>query len=248
MLFISDLEKSSILAAISSCRGRVGMIAAKTGFSLSDLMAHINNDESLSSKLEDVQETTEAIYKDVVDIQYQLALASGEQWAVIHSKQNTPIASEYTQQIEQTVKNIKAIVHTVNPEGGYVETYDRLAYRILASSPFATKSHLATAFSVSSQTLTQWLNSFPSFNDSVDRGMSEGEAKARNLLLSSAFESSTKVNTALLKVLANNVYNIKDESQTVVVDNRSASHEMITDDMSAIEASQKYTQMLRETE
>lgn len=243
--FNTDKERLDFISIIKSCKGKLGLIASKTNNSIDDINLLLDNDVELRSIVVSEDKTYKALCGDISDIQFHMALVGGESWAVAQSVNNKKIKNTETQEVNRIIGEVRNTVNLLGKKGVYIEAYDHLAYKILSISPFTTKAHLCKAFGCSKKTLSQWLLSFPSFNDNVDRGLAAGEAKARDLILNSALDSSSKVNTTLLKVLANNVYEIKDEVQTVVVDNRATESNPITDDMSAKEAGRIYSQMLK---
>jgi hypothetical protein len=239
-------ERLDFIDIIKSCKGKLGLIAAKTNKSIDDIDLILKNDAELKSIVDSEERTYKAICNDVVGLQLEMAIVSGEQWAISHSENTDKIKKTEVTEVNKIINQVRNTVNIMGERGVYQKAYDYLAYKILSVSPFTTKAHLCKAFSCSKRTLQQWLVSFPSFNDYVDRGLSAGEAGARDMLLNSALDSSNKVNTTLLKVLANNVYEIKDEVQTVVVDNRVDSATPITDDMTAKEAGRLYSQMIKD--
>lgn len=93
----------------------------------------------------------------------------------------------------------------------YYTYFDEVAFEILSSSPFTTKTHLCAAFNCNEHTIDEWAKAHTTFAKAIEQGLVAGEILARELLTQAAFENPTNVNTTLLKTLANNVYDIKDE-------------------------------------
>lgn len=85
------------------------------------------------------------------------------------------------------------------------------SYKILSCCPFASDSHLCKAFKVSAETLKQWVIDHEELSDSISRGKADGEALCRDMMLELSGEPSSSVNTQLIKILSQNVYNIREE-------------------------------------
>ena len=94
----------------------------------------------------------------------------------------------------------------------YNEKYAKVAYKILASSPFTSYSHICSVFSCTLDTLNTWLDTFSEFKKQVQLGLLKSEALARNLLLNLSTEPSSKCNTKLLTLLSSNIYNLEESS------------------------------------
>ena len=103
----------------------------------------------------------------------------------------------------------------------YKPDYVQKAFDILSRSTTAkTKSHLCVAFQCSKPTLLNWMKVNPEFRSAVEAGLEHGAAKFRNKIAKYAFKPSAKVNNGLIKLLANNVYGIKEEiDPSVIVNN-----------------------------
>lgn len=102
----------------------------------------------------------------------------------------------------------------------YKPEYDHIAFEVLSGSDEAkTKAHLCMAFHCSKPTLLNWMKKFPSFKAAVESGLKIGEAKFRNKIAQHAFKPTAKVNNGLIKLLASNVYGIKEEVDPAVVVN-----------------------------
>lgn len=103
----------------------------------------------------------------------------------------------------------------------YKPEYCQLAYDILSSGPLKTKAHLCVAFQCSKPTIVSWVKRYPEFREAVEAGLAAGEKKFRDKTYNHAFEPQAQVNNGLIKLLAANVYGIKEEvTPTVVIDQR----------------------------
>ncbi len=244
---ITDPEKEQLLKLAKSCKGKLGLAAVKSGKTLDELKSIIAFDPEIRQKFASERRTFKEAFNDVTDIQLKLHILDGSPWAIAQSLADRSSADNFVNTLSRLINDVQSYIKDNLKTPDYHPEYDDFAYVLLGASPFTTKAHLCEAFQCSNQTLEQWIRANPSFNDRIDQGLAEGEAKARNLLLSASLEPSSKVNTTLLKTLANNVYEIKDEPQTILINNNSLSTVMITDEMSSREASSAYTQMLKET-
>ena len=97
------------------------------------------------------------------------------------------------------------------PKKNYTEVTPQFAFNILRSCPFASDSHLCKAFKVSAEKLKQWVIDHDELSDAISQGKAEGEALCRDMMLELSGEPSSSVNTQILKILSQNVYNIKEE-------------------------------------
>lgn len=97
------------------------------------------------------------------------------------------------------------------PTTHYTEATPFYAQQILSSCPFASDSHLCKAFKVSADTLKQWVIDHEELSDAIALGKAEGEALCRDMMLELSAEPSSSINTQLIKILSQNVYDIKDE-------------------------------------
>jgi len=97
------------------------------------------------------------------------------------------------------------------PKETYSDSTPSSAFAILSSCPFASDSHLCKAFEVSADTLKQWVVDYDELSNAISRGKAEGEALCRDMMLELSGEPSSSVNTQLIKILSQNVYDIKDE-------------------------------------
>jgi len=101
---------------------------------------------------------------------------------------------------------------------GYKSEYAEIAYNLLSRSSMAkTKAHVCAVLSITKPTLLDWMSKHAEFNQAVTNGMLEGSVKWRNKIQKFAFQPTQKVNNGLIKLLSANVYGIKDEPSTVIL-------------------------------
>jgi len=104
----------------------------------------------------------------------------------------------------------------------YKDEYAKIAYDTLANGANAkTKSHVCARLHISKATLLKWMTEHEELNIAVSTGLEVGAVKWRNKIAKHAFEPAAKVNNGLIKLLSANVYGIKDEPSTIVVNNNS---------------------------
>jgi len=94
----------------------------------------------------------------------------------------------------------------------YENSYPQIAYDILSSAPFKTKSHLCRAFFCSKPTLMTWMRKHKLFLEAVECGLAAGEAMFRDKAQLKAWMPNKEVNNGLIQMLARNVYGISKES------------------------------------
>lgn len=102
----------------------------------------------------------------------------------------------------------------------YRPEYDLVAYKLLSTGTQArTKAHCCKALNCSKPTLLLWMKENPSFKAAVEAGLEIGSVNFRNKIAKFAFMPSGKVNNGLIKLLASNVYGIKEDTEPAVVIN-----------------------------
>lgn len=99
----------------------------------------------------------------------------------------------------------------------YEDWFPEVAKMILSEAPMRTKAHLCSAFQCSKPCLVRWYRKHPLFLEAVQEGLAIGEAKFREKLSDHAFKPSQNVNNGLIKLLAANVYGMKEEQQVINV-------------------------------
>lgn len=95
----------------------------------------------------------------------------------------------------------------------YDPSYPQIAYDILSSEPFKTKSHLCKAFHCSKPTLIRWMRKYKLFLEAVECGLAAGEARFRDKAELKAWLPNKDVNNGLIQMLARNVYGIAKDSE-----------------------------------
>lgn len=130
---------------------------------------------------------------------------------LVDAAKNSAVA-KFLKKTEEAIREAQKEVRKIDTgEDGFAPEFSSLAYGILSASPFTTKSHLCITFRVNESKINKWIVEYPEFKQCVEQGMLEGEILTRNMLVQASFEPSQKVNTNLMKILATNVYNIKDQ-------------------------------------
>lgn len=104
------------------------------------------------------------------------------------------------------------------------ETYPKIAYEVLSKKAMQSKSHLGVALRCAKSTIILWMKRYPEFKEAVEKGLSDGEAKFRDKLKKHAFIPSSQVNNGLIKLMAANVYGIKEEAPTVIINNTNSNN------------------------
>jgi len=219
--FLSDTKKQEIIEAADSCKGKIGLIALKIKCTIPQLECLLNSDLNLKKYIEDKQKTFEEAFEDIADVQLKLGIITGQPWALNQAFNGKISIRKYLKLTKQKIAAGQKQVLKLSPELEYFPSYDDIAYEVLSCSPFTTMAHLCKVFFCGKGSIKEWRAVHPSFNDGIDRGLSEGEVKARSLLLESAFEPQSNINTALLKILASNVYEIREDVEPSVVINNS---------------------------
>jgi len=102
----------------------------------------------------------------------------------------------------------------------YKPEFCQIAYDILSSDGLKTKAHLCAAFHCSKPTIVSWVKKYPDFREAVECGLAAGEKIFRQKCQANAFSPSRDVNNGLIKMLAANVYGIKEEATPAVVVNQ----------------------------
>lgn len=117
-------------------------------------------------------------------------------------------------------------VHPGNGRPKYnPDTFPKIAFDVLSSKPMQTKCHLCVALQCSMVAISTWEKKYPDFGDAIRDGLAHGEAKFRDKLAEHAFQPQAKVNNGLIKLLASNVYGIKEDTPTVVVQNNNITND-----------------------
>lgn len=149
----------------------------------------------------------------MINAQLLMAAASGEKWAILQIKdsQDSPVAI-----MERFLEESRNKAHKVSKNSEYVHKFDQIARDYLSSSPFSTVTHLCSIFQCTPTQLNSWITDNESFSLAIEKGKVEGEVKSRNLLLSFALQPAKKINGNLMKLLANNVYGIREEDVSTV--------------------------------
>ena len=99
------------------------------------------------------------------------------------------------------------------------ELYPKIAFEILSSKVLQSLTHLANALDCTGEAIVQWRKKYPDFNEQVKKGLKVGEEKTRKKLAEHAFKPTADVNNSLIKLLVGNVYGIKEDAPTVVINN-----------------------------
>jgi hypothetical protein len=115
----------------------------------------------------------------------------------------------------------------------YEDAYPQIAFDILSSEAFKTKSHLCKAFHCSKPTLIAWMRRYPEMLQAVECGLAAGEARFRDKAQLKSWCPNKDVNNGLIMLLARNVYGIEKSSEIEInlgvgkdVSTRSAEEEM----------------------
>lgn len=144
--------------------------------------------------------------------------------SLINSLDNNQISKQlkihiYLYKINIFIKKAHKLIKKLKvKKNQYHPSFDKLAFKLLSTSPFVTKVHLCKLFKCNVAVLDAWIRENESLGEAIDRGFSEGEVIARGLLLEAAVEPASLSNTQLLLLLSNNVYNIKDEYTLNIAD------------------------------
>lgn len=101
----------------------------------------------------------------------------------------------------------------------YDQSYCQLAYDVLSKKAFQSKAHLCVALHCSKDSLLEWMVKYPDFKEAVESGLIAGAEKTREKIARHAFLPSAQVNNGLIKLLAANVYGIKEEPTTIINNN-----------------------------
>lgn len=102
----------------------------------------------------------------------------------------------------------------------YLPEYSDIAFKLLSESTTAkTKSHVCKALQCSRPTLFVWMKNHPEFKTAIDDGLALGSVRFRDRIAKYAFKSSALVNNGLIKLLASNVYGIKEDADPALVIN-----------------------------
>ncbi len=105
----------------------------------------------------------------------------------------------------------------------YDPSFCQLAFEILSGDSYKTKAHLCRAFRCSKPTIINWMKRYTDFNDAVISGLAIGEELTREELKKHSDNPGKDVNNGLIKLLAANVYGIKDDQPNIVINNFSES-------------------------
>lgn len=103
------------------------------------------------------------------------------------------------------------------------ETFPGLAIDILSSRHLQSLTHLANALNCGRDTINIWRKQYIEFAEAVEKGLALGEEKFRDKLHDHIFQPQAQVNNGLIKLLSANVYGIKDESPTTIINNNNTS-------------------------
>ena len=101
----------------------------------------------------------------------------------------------------------------------YDPSYCQLAYEVMSKKAFQSKAHLCVALHCSKDSLLDWMQKYPDFKEAVESGLIAGAQKTRDKIAQHAFKPSATVNNGLIKLLAANVYGIKEEPTTIINNN-----------------------------
>lgn len=99
------------------------------------------------------------------------------------------------------------------------DTYPDIAYQVLSSAPFKSLIQLATALDCCRPTINEWRNKYPEFSTAVNRGLAVGAALAEDVITSIMLKPTTTVNNSMIKLRLSNVYQIREDSPTVIINN-----------------------------
>ena len=110
--------------------------------------------------------------------------------------------------------------HTSKGNGKYdPKLYPKLAYEVLSKKHLQSLTHLSDALNCTTEAITQWRKKYPEFNEMIVKGLAAGERKFRDKLQDHAFKPQSEVNNGLIKLLAGNVYGIREETPQVIINN-----------------------------
>jgi hypothetical protein len=112
---------------------------------------------------------------------------------------------------QKCIKEARQTVEKYNDNDFHSE-YSIIACNVLSSSPFSSKIHLCQSLKCNKSTLDTWYRTKIEFMQKVDEGFINGEVLARDLMLMLSVAPASKVNTNLIKILANNVYSIEEQA------------------------------------
>jgi len=101
----------------------------------------------------------------------------------------------------------------------YLPEYAKAAFELLSSTnKCRNKTHVCRLLQCSKPTLLKWMRHFPEFKKAIEDGMEIGQSRFRDKIRQHAFEPTKDVNNGLIKLLANNVYGIKEEKEITLTD------------------------------
>jgi len=149
----------------------------------------------------------------MINAQLLMAAASGEKWAILQIKDSQDSTVVI---MERSLEESRNKAHIASKNFEYVPKFDQIARDYLSSSPFSTVTHLCSIFQCTPTQLNSWVLDNESFSLAIEKGKVEGEVKSRNILLSFALQPAKKINGNLMKLLANNVYGIREEDVSTV--------------------------------
>lgn len=95
----------------------------------------------------------------------------------------------------------------------YKPEFALIAFEVLTSGRGApAKEHVAAILQCSKKCLNAWIAKFPEFKSAIEEGLTVGKAIWLAKLGEYAFQPSGLVNTALIKLLSNVVYDIEEKA------------------------------------
>jgi hypothetical protein len=97
----------------------------------------------------------------------------------------------------------------------YKPSYDKIVLNLLASEG-KTKAHCCNALRCSPVTLDKWIRDNPSFRAAIETGLEIGKMMFMKKIQDHAFEPSKQVNNGLIKLLASNIYGIREDPQVII--------------------------------
>lgn len=206
-----------IKEAVYKCKGKPALLARQLKISMAQLKKLLANSSWINKEMQEQAELFEQASIEIADLQLKNAAALGKRWAIEAITLQGNSVRKQIKQSERTITQITAQVDTLNNNGEYLEEFSDLAYIALSQCLFATLSHLCIVFHCDRQQLQVWIDEHPSFAKSISIGLAEAEIHSRKAMLSLALDPSSASNTALIKTLAENVYNIKEASNELNV-------------------------------
>jgi hypothetical protein len=147
---------------------------------------------------------------NILKLQQQLSILGSKQGSSPAPVRAVNSISSYLDRTREAILQANQLSQQLEQDA-YYSYFNAITFEILSSSPFTTKTHLCAAFNCSELTIDEWAKDHPTFAKAIEQGLIAGEILARELLAQAAFDAPNSVNTTLLKTLATNVYDIKDE-------------------------------------